>query len=841
MDSEIISNMYPFYIGTNPPVGYVNLGSQLYILEKNQTSTFAKLNPLSTDPYVRLDDTSSYGVSTDYVMEITGTNFDTSYVTKYRDEFNGYRAPFGRLVPPYTGKLSSVLYFDRTGLNNDVNIEDEVLREPGKPKYLNLSLSSQKIFLILPSKSVQFCCKNNNLGDECGRGSKGLNSKNDRCLTLARGICNRNNPNDFFGQFCQREYCKTDSMSVKPGNCDADYTALCNIKKDLNVSGEDYPYYKKYPDYCACFMGRDFLVPMCTDYASKLGISRNIKAQNALGLNVNDPNQCNKSCKINPLCRLGAQIPYDMTRGDNPVVLGSVFPDECKEIDLCVQDVTVNQSGSNIGKLTINQTANCKTILQKVCAYSTFSPCTGASISGNTYTYKKYLLEDKDQGACADPGTAFVCAEFNVSEIPNVSCNKSKEKITYNLLNTYTNGFEPDVLAAATHLKDNLLDRIKPSYITTFKESKLTFNPVNNIVSGELECKNCLVGYKGGDCTLVPNNRKWTQYVSLTDILTPSKNGGESCKIDNTLIPVDCPLNKDCSITPATNDTSCINGIFNYNYTINSFNSGEGKSCSDVLLSALPQEVKNKNPSISVDYNNFKIKASINCNDCVVDYVEKEGPEGKCHLKDGKYVITKVGKLIKDKSLGGSCPPEKLNLINTTKDVPCKFDQDCKFIPDPINDECNDIEGIRTIQYMRDTEKSGSGRDCISVGEQLTKNYDNVSGVDYTDGIYSIVSSCDIRNDCKVELSKEECKNGVRNDVYDIILESSGRGKTCEEVVREIVNDTNLSVKKEGRIVKVEGACPNIKEVERQNDIKRFGIISIIVFTLIILFVTFFL
>jgi DNA primase large subunit len=44
----------------------------------------------------------------------------------------------------------------------------------------------------------------------------------------------------------------------------------------------------------------------------------------------------------------------------------------------------------------------------------------------------------------------------------------------------------------------------------------------------------------------------------LTDILTPQKNGGEVCRINNTLLPVDCPLNRDCSLSFNKKDNYCI-------------------------------------------------------------------------------------------------------------------------------------------------------------------------------------------------------------------------------------------------------------------------------------------
>lgn len=768
------------------------------------------------------------------------SNYDSSYTKEYVDDYSQYRAPFGRLIPPFTGKLSSVLYFDRVGLNNDLSIEDEILREPGKPKYLNLSLSSRKLYVLLLNKTAQFCCKNNNLGDECGRGPTALNSKNDKCIKIGENICGpRTKPDDFFGTFCQREYCKTDPRSIKAGNCDNEYKRLCNVKV-----GNDYINYNKYPDYCACFMERDFLVPMCIYYADALGIKRNIKAQNALGLNVNDPNQCNQACRINPLCRPGAQVPYNMTRGDNPVVSGASFPDECKEIDLCVQDVTVNQTGNNIGKLTINQTANCKKVLQKVCANSTYTPCNTLSVNGNKYTYKKKLLEDRDDGQCADPGTEFVCSEFEIdpSDVGAISCNKKKEKISYNFVNTFSDAFAPDVKMASNHLINDMgiLDKFKPSFMNTFKGSNIIYDPVTNIVTAEAECKNCVVGYTGGNCTLVQNNRKWTKYLSLSDILTPQQNGGEVCRINNTLLPVDCPLDRDCSLSFNKKDNYCVDGTYGYTYDILSYPSGNGKACSDVLLSMIGNDLSI--PTVQLDYNNHIIRASSNCNDCIVDFVEDENEQGgKCTLVDGQYLKKKFAKVIKKETSNGRCPAEKINLVLTKASITekCSATQDCSF--KSLSDDCDDNQGIRTLKYIKDNSASGGGKSCEEVGEQISKEYDNVSSLNYSNNILTINSSCEISSDCKVELNSEKCESGKRKDVYDIIFNAKGRGKTCEDTVRDIINDTNLSVNEEGNKVTVEGSCPNFEELEKKADTSKFGVIAIVVFILIILFAIFFL
>ena len=848
--------MYPFYIGDNPPSNFVGLGGNVYILKSDGTTIFATNENRSG--YTKLTPSSNWYVKDTVIIKIDTSNFDTSYVTTYRDDFLSYKYPSGRLLKD--GNYSCGVYFDRTGLNNELDIEQELLRVPGKPKYVNFGTNDpNNIYLLMNSLSQQFCCKNNNLGDECGVGRRAINTKNSDCIEYGRQNCNTGSPKAFFGQYCQREYCKTSPKSINPGNCDNDYKALCNIKQDLNVSAEKYPYYKKYPDYCSCFMEKDFLNDMCTSYIDKLGIKRNIKAQNALEYNTQDPNQCNMACKVHPLCKLGAQVPYDMPRGDNPIVLGAKFPDECKSIELCVQDVTVNSTGDNIGKLSINQTANCKTTLQKVCAKSTFSPCTGAKIDskGKKYTYNKTLLVDNDEGACADPGTDFVCAEFNIptaTDVKGFVCDNKTEKVNFSIYNSYTDGFEPEVLSAANHFINDLgiLDSklLSSNSIKTFKGGKLTFDPVNSIVNGQLDCKNCVLGYTGPNTCKLTDNKKWIQTQTLTNVVTPSSGGGLACQKDSSnLIQIDCPLLNDCIVINDGKDTSCIDGNFNYKFKIKSLNSGGGMSCSESIMKLLPAEVKSKNPQINIDYKNLSGVASINCNDCVIDYMADESKaDGKCHLnKDNKYTITKYATLLKPASNGGVCDTNKLKEVTDKKYIEeeCTFNQNCTFKEEPLSDECDDKIGIRTIKYARDVLNSGNGKGCIDVAnDDLGKRYTPLIDLQYSDSDkkLTIKTSCEISTDCLLQLRGGSCdkKTGVREIIYDITSPAGGNGKSCEDVAREFSKSSGEVVKK-GKTVVVKETCEKVIDntADIEADKKKWSIISIIVFILIILLAVF--
>ena len=131
---------YPFYVGATPPSGYVSLGGNLFILPSDSTGkVFSKqISSLQQDGFTKLDDRSSYGVSDKLILKIDSSNTEelNKYVIPYRDDFLTYKYPAGRLLRD--GRFSSVLFFDRNGLNNDLELEQEVLRVPGKSKYLNL-------------------------------------------------------------------------------------------------------------------------------------------------------------------------------------------------------------------------------------------------------------------------------------------------------------------------------------------------------------------------------------------------------------------------------------------------------------------------------------------------------------------------------------------------------------------------------------------------------------------------------------------------------------------------------------------------------------------------------
>ena len=848
--------MYPFYIGDSPPNNFVSVGGNVYVLKTDGITIFAKDD--GSSGYIKLTPNSTWALKDTLVIKIDTNNFDQSYVSTYRDDFLSYKYPSGRLLKD--GNYSCGIYFDRTGLNNQLDIEQEQLRVPGKPKFVNFGTNDpNNIYLLMNSLSQQFCCKNNNLGDECGVGKKAINPKNIDCINYGRQICNTGSPNAFFGQYCQREYCKTSPTNINPGNCDNDYAFLCNIKQDLSVSPEEYPYYKKYPDYCSCFMGKEFLNKMCDTYVDKLGIKRNIKAQNALGYNTQDPNQCNMACKVHPLCKLGAQVPYDMPRGDNPVVLGSKFPEECKSIELCVQDVTVNSKGDDIGKLTINQTANCKTTLQKQCVKSTFSSCTGAKIDskGKKYTYSKVLIQDNDEGACADPGTEFVCAEFNIptsTDVKGFTCDNKTEKLNFSMYNSYTNGYEPDVLLAASHFINEIgiLDSklLASNPIKTFKNAKLTFDPVNSIVNGQLDCKNCVMGYTGPNKCKLNDSKKWIQTQTLTNVIVPPSGGGLSCQKDSTnKIEIDCPLLNDCIVTSDGKDSSCIDGNFNYKFKIKSLNSGGGLSCSDSIMNLLPTEVKSQKPQINVDYKTLSGVATVNCNDCIIDYMADESKsDGKCHLnKDNKYVITKYATLLKSASNGGSCDTNKLKDIKDKKYIEegCSFNQNCTFKDDPISDVCDDKIGIRTITYSRDILNSGSGKGCLNVAnDEIGTKYSPLIDLQYTesDKKLTIKTSCEISTDCLVQLRGGKCntKTGIRDITYDIISPEGGNGKSCEDVVREFSKSSG-DIERNGKTITIKESCEkiidNTEEIEA--DKKKWSIISIIVFILIILLAVF--
>ena len=132
---------------------------------------------------------------------------------------------------------------------------------------------------------------------------------------------------------------------------------------------------------------------------------------------------------INPLCKLGAQVPTSrsVSRANNSVVIGKNFPDKCKNTELCIQDVTVNNSGV-IGEVKVNQNANCQTSLQSICIEQgknlqgqtignvKYSSCTNSKTStdGKLLTFTKKIVEDIT-GECGDLGKDIICAEFDLT------------------------------------------------------------------------------------------------------------------------------------------------------------------------------------------------------------------------------------------------------------------------------------------------------------------------------------------------------------------------------------------------------------------------------------------
>ena len=397
---------------------------------------------------------------------------------------------------------------------------------------------------------------------------------------------------------------------------------------------------------------------------------------------------------------------------------------------------------------------------------------------------------------------------------------------------------------AANHLINDMekLENINKT-VASFKDSKLTFDALNSIVNVNNSCQNCSVDYDySSKCTIDSGDKKWKQTKTLTKIVNKAMNGGESCKIDRTPVKIDCTLNNDCVVTKTKEDTNCINGVYNYLYDIKSYNSGDGKACSDVILDSLSSTDKSQQPSINIDYTLNKAILGFNCNNCVIDYIpDEKSPDGKCHQnKDEKYVITKYATVIQKESQGGTCKDITKVKNKEYIETPCTFNQDCVFLNEPISDNCDDSVGIRTIKYKRDTLESGNGKTCSIIGDNLKNAYLNVidSYYDQSDKSQIIKTSCDIKSDCLVKLESSKCdtKIGKRTYKYNIIEDSKSSGMSCEDVVKSIVNTTG-TITRDGKNIIVEEPCEKtgISQEDLDADKMSYIKISVIIFILIIL------
>jgi len=708
---------------------------------------------------------------------------------------------------------STAVIFDRSGLD-EVGGQIEQSAENGWKIYTSLiggyagrygikdfggdwetniqnSFNNTPLYILYPEARTSLCCRNADIGFECGVGSQKLKAKTGACNIYGSNICKASNEQDFSSIFCQRDVCKTSPLDDGI-NCDNEYKLFCN-KKD--TSGKYYNY-MLYPDLCACFMTGAFLKPLCDTYATGLGISRNKKARQALGIDTSDPTSCINPCEVNPLCKAGAQIPSSRskTRAGNTVVLGSAgIPLKCQNTELCIQDVTVNNDGI-INNIQVNQNANCQTALQSVCieqGYTStgsiignvvYSPCTGSSgISvNNILTFKKKIIKDTT-GECGDLGKEFICSEFDISSKTD-SCLNGKRKVEY--LQMFKNA----------SVKDTMNSILTFATDAVMKSNGMTgvYDVISKKVSLTSNCKDCEVGLQplNQDCEI--KNGIWMQAAQMTKTITSPLNGGKACNFDTTTQYIGCEKDKDCIIEFKSSDSGCINGSRQYRYTIKAPSSGNGKSCIKAVLDILPASLKDS-AVIDIDYSSGQAIATISCENCIVDYViDTSVNNGQCALTGGQYLLTKVAKVVKEPVGGVECSVEQKSLIGKKKVETCTYNQDCIIDKTVVSDECDDITGVRLIKHKIKQPSVGNGKSCE---EQSTdfgfKNYPTSKKIEY-DSINSMINietECPVSKDCIIDWTKKtnyiDKQKGLSVDIYPIDSLEQGRGKTCDKLSTE--------------------------------------------------------
>ena len=815
-----------------------------------------------------------WGLHKDYCVSVQGTEADLLL----RNDLSLKNTPFyqgGRQLATSadTGSTcdyemwSTSLLFDRTGLESSRSVsQTENPVEKGFKVYLNTSygydgrfmwnldrgsnwqqnisnaFSNTPLYILMIEDIEGLCCRNSALGFECGVGSRKIDKSNPVCLEYAKQICKGDNQNQFPSKFCQRDYCTTDpNNTLNRIDCDNEYKIFCN-KFITDPTGKlSFYNYNLYPDLCACFMtDSKFLNPICDTYASMLGITRNKKAKQSLGIDTLDPTSCKDSCMINPLCKLGAQVPASrsVTRANNSVVIGKSFPDKCKNTELCIQDVTVNNSGV-IGEVKVNQNANCQTALQSICIEQgrnnqgqivgnvKYSPCTTSKTSsdGKLLSFTKKIIEDTT-GECGDLGKDFICAEFDLTSKTD-TVKGGKRNLSYR--QTINSASSPDVRTA--------LLTFSPTAEMRANNMTGTYNVINKTATITSDSTDCDVGFQniGTDCKLI--NGVWKQESQLTKIITQPKNGGESCKTDSTIQYLDCERDKDCIVTLKDKDTGCINGSTQYRYTITQPSSGNGKTCSLAVFDALPVELKNPDLiSINVGLNTATV--DISCEDCVTDYViDTTVNKGECAIIGGQYKITKIGKILKPAVRGGTCSVDKMSIVGKKKEESCQYNQNCEIDEVKISDECDDVTGIRTIKHKIMKTSLGNGKTCDDMGLLFSsEKYPESNSVKVENDMITINASCPVSKDCEIdwitkEISEDKVQ-GIAMETYKIVSDEVSRGKDCYKVTEEkYTNDKLLySVKEDGKMYVY-------TEIEKENVIMKYAIYGVLALIMLVIIV----
>ena len=589
-----------------------------------------------------------------------------------------------------------------------------------------------------------------------------------------------------------------------------------------------------YPDMCSCFASTKDLKGDCDITADTMKIRNNKPAKKVLNLDTDDPLQCNQNCAVNPVCRaitVPSSYPEPGENRRGKTVMRGFIQDKgtCEDKNVCIQQAVINNQGK-IGELVINQTAKCGEYKSKFCQNSVLSKCDTQNGQG---LFAKRIIEEKDGGTCATNIQSLQCASFNLVPIFDSGCvaNPTSGVMTRTL--SYRQTLDKvnvdDVKEALKTLLTSEMKALDP--IIEYNES----SKVGTIIT---RCQNCEMGFElKSDCFL--DNGKWKTRATKTKVLAQPYNRGTACAVDNTVQITDCTSDKDCVVSVKTPDNMCVSGKRSMTFNIDSFGSGNGKTCETAVLEKVPQLFKDN--SVSVDIQDRTATASILCRDCVIDYkIDPTTNDGKCFFNGTKSVIKKIPFVKRPALNGGKCGIS--SAISIIED--CKFDQDCVFNDDPSKEGLC-IMGEKTLEFDVKMPPSNNGKSCSEIGKSFGSRFTkDTSKNEFLNNKLYIKTSCEKAQDCEIEDKPYQTgcdvETGNAVELYKILTPQKNGGKTCSEVFNEII-DPNAEVSEDNVKVIVNKKCMGIETVKTSiKEDKRilYGIIAFVVLILLILIVS---
>ena len=599
---------------------------------------------------------------------------------------------------------------------------------------------------------------------------------------------------------------------------------LQNIQRSKEIGRSVNQIY--YPDMCACFASTKDLKGDCDVIADTMKIRNNKPAKKVLNLDTDDPLQCNQNCAVNPLCRVqtvpGGQG-YPVNREGRYVMQGFIQDKgTCEDKNICIQTAVINNEGK-IGKLTINQKIeSCSAYKSKFCQNSVLSKCDTQNGQG---LFAKRVIEEKDGGTCSTNLDSLQCAKINLTPTFDI-CNNGVRTIKYKQeLSDKIN--EDDVKDALKTLITPEMKELNPR-VEYIKESR------EGIIC--TDCQDCEMGFETKtDCYL--EDGKWKVKATKTKVLTQPKNKGKVCQIDNSVQITDCTSDKDCAVSVKTQDDGCVSGKRSMTFNIDSFSSGNGKTCENAVLEKVPQLFKDN--AVSVSISDRVATASIPCRDCVVDYkIDSSSNNGKCYFDGTKSVIKKIPFIKKQALNGGKCD------VNLNKPLieECKFDQDCVFNDEPSSTGLC-FNGEKTLEFDVKMPPSNNGKSCTDVGKTFGSRYtkDTSKNIFSNNKLY-VKTSCEKQQDCEIEKTpyQKGCDiqtgNGV--ELYKILSPQKNGGKTCSEVITELLPDiSSQDIKEDSSKVLVQKPCIGVESIKTRVKTDKRISYSIVIILLIILLI----